>query len=122
MRIVERGDPYPQETARTVAAAAAGLTLPWSLAWQSRNGRMPWLQPYTEEEIPRLAATGVKTLVVVPVSFVSDHIETLYELDMLYADLARERGIEGYVRARAFNDDPAFQQVLCELALARLAA
>ena len=70
------------------------------------------LQNYTEDEIERLAATGVRRLVVVPLSFVSDHIETLYELDQLYAGLARRHGIEHYYRARAFNGDPEFAQVL----------
>ena len=62
--------------------------------------------------LARLAATGVRRLVVVPLSFVSDHIETLYELDQLYADLARRHGITHYYRARAFNGDPEFAQVL----------
>ena len=59
-----------------------------------------------------LAADGVRRLVVVPLSFVSDHIETLYELDQLYAGLARRHGITHYYRARAFNGDPEFPKVL----------
>jgi ferrochelatase len=69
------------------------------LCFQSRNGRLPWLQPYLEDEIKRLATEGVRRLVVVPVSFVSDHIETLYELDQLYVDLARRHGVTHYYRA-----------------------
>jgi ferrochelatase len=57
------------------------------------------LQPYLEDEIKRLATEGVRRLVVVPVSFVSDHIETLYELDQLYVDLARRHGVTHYYRA-----------------------
>jgi ferrochelatase len=97
---------------RTIDAVKTGLNRPWSLCFQSRNGRLPWLRPYTEEEIVRLASDGVRRLVVVPVSFVSDHIETLYELDQLYADLARRHGVTHYYRARAFNDDPEFAKVL----------
>jgi ferrochelatase len=97
---------------KTVEALSQGLSAPWSLAYQSRNGKMPWLEPYTEDEIPRLAKTGVRRLVVVPISFVSDHIETLFELDQLYARLAREHGIERYYRSRSFNGDPAFARVL----------
>lgn len=115
MKVIERGDPYPQHVDLTVQGVARGLEHPWSLAFQSRNGPVPWLKPYTEDEIARLGRSGVKQIVVVPVSFVSDHIETLYELDQLYADLARESGITGYYRARSFNDDPQFINVLHEV-------
>jgi ferrochelatase len=73
---------------------------------------MPWLQPYTEDELTRLGRAGVRRVVVVPVSFVSDHIETLYELDLLYREHARKVGVTHYYRARAFNGDPAFPAVL----------
>jgi ferrochelatase len=112
LKIVERGDTYPQDVLRTVGAVAEGLGHPWSLCFQSRNGRMPWLQPYTEDELSRLGREGVRRVVVVPVSFVSDHIETLYELDMLYREHARKAGVTHYYRARAFNGDPAFPAVL----------
>lgn len=100
LKIVERGDPYPQDVRRTVRAVAEGLRHPWSLCFQSRNGRMPWLQPYTEDELTRLGREGVRRVVVVPVSFVSDHIETLYELDMLYREHALGEGVTHYYRAR----------------------
>ena len=112
MKIVERGDPYADDIARTVRAVTADLHHPWSLAYQSRNGKLPWLQPYLEDEIQRLASEGVETLVVAPISFVSDHIETLFELDQLYADLARRHGIKHYHRARCFNGDAQFPRVL----------
>ena len=70
------------------------------------------MQPYLEEEIQRLGREGVRRVVVVPISFVSDHIETLFELDQLYARLAASSGIQHYYRARTFNDDPAFARVL----------
>jgi ferrochelatase len=112
MKIVLRGDPYQVDVERTIASVTKGLRQPWSLCFQSRNGPVPWLKPYTEDEIVRLAAEGVRRLVVVPLSFVSDHIETLYELDQLYADLARRHGVTHYYRARAFNGDPEFPKVL----------
>jgi ferrochelatase len=112
MKIVDRGDPYPMDVRRTVEAVTTGLEHPWSLCYQSRNGKMPWLQPYTEDELKRLGRDGVRRVVVVPLSFVSDHIETLYELDMLYWHQARENGISHYYRARAFNGDPEFAKVL----------
>jgi ferrochelatase len=112
MKIVELGDPYADDVARTVRAVTQGLPTPWSLAFQSRNGRLPWLKPYLEDELKRLGRDGVDTVVVVPISFVSDHIETLFELDRLYLDMARKHGIKHYYRARCFNDDAQFPRVL----------
>ena len=112
MKIIERGDPYPTDIQKTMKGVTEGLTYDWSLAFQSRNGKMPWLEPYTEDELQRLGKAGVKNIVVVAISFVSDHIETLFELDRLYKDVAIESGIKGYFRARAFNDDPEFGKVL----------
>ena len=115
LKIVKLGDPYPEEIERTIQAVTRGLQQPWSLAYQSRNGRLPWLQPYLEDELKRLGEAGSSNVVVVPISFVSDHIETLFELDQLYANVAREHGISNYQRARCFNDDPLFSQLLYSL-------
>jgi protoporphyrin/coproporphyrin ferrochelatase len=112
LKIVERGDPYPTDVRRTIEAVTEGLGHPWSLCYQSRNGKMPWLQPYLEDELKRLASEGIRRVVVAPVSFVSDHIETLFELDQLYAAQARKAGITHYYRARTFNGDPEFAAVL----------
>lgn len=112
LKIVKLGDSYPQDIERTVAAVTQTLEHPWSLAFQSRNGKMPWLEPYLEDELKRLGRAGVKRVVVVPVSFVSDHIETLFELDELYAGQARKHGITHYYRACCFNGDPEFPRVL----------
>ena len=112
IKIVERGDPYAEDVARTVRAVTRDLQAPWSLAFQSRNGKLPWLKPYLDDELKRLGQSGVETVVVVPISFVSDHIETLFELDQLYAEVARKHGIKHYYRARCFNDHPQFPRVL----------
>lgn len=112
MKIVERGDNYAKDVERTIRAVTKDLNYSWSLSFQSRNGKMRWLEPYTEDEIKRLGESGVRRLVVAPISFVSDHIETLYELDQLYYELAKSHGIEHYYRVRAFNDDPEFPHVL----------
>lgn len=112
LKIVGRGDPYPTDVRRTIEAVTEGLGHPWSLCYQSRNGKMAWLEPYMEDELSRLRREGVRRVVAVPVSFVSDHIETLYELDMLYREQARAHGITHYYRARAFNGDPEFPAVL----------
>jgi ferrochelatase len=115
MKIVKLGDPYKEEVERTIQAITPGLMHSWSLAYQSRNGRLPWLQPYLEDELKRLGKAGVSNIVVVPISFVSDHIETLFELDQLYPRVAKEHGITHYHRARCFNDDPIFSQLLYSL-------
>jgi len=112
LKIVERGDTYPADVRRTIEAVTDGLRHPWSLCYQSRNGKMPWLQPYLEDELKRLAGEGIRRVVVAPISFVSDHIETLFELDRLYAEEARREGITHYYRARTFNGDPEFAAVL----------
>jgi ferrochelatase len=112
LKIVERGDTYPEDIARTIKSVTDGLKHPWSLCFQSRNGKMAWLEPYLEDELKRLGRGGVRRVVVAPVSFVSDHIETLFELDQLYAEEARRSGITHYYRARSFNGDPEFAEVL----------
>jgi len=124
-RIVAKGDPYPVEVRATVDACVAALGLPadrWSLSFQSRVGYLEWLRPYTEEEIPRLAKSGVRELLVVPMSFVCDHYETLYEMRQLQADIAKAAGVERYVVAPALNDDPAFLAALVDLAREGFAA
>lgn len=121
IKIVERGDPYADDVSRTVRAVTEGLQTPWSLAYQSRNGRLPWLQPYLEDELTRLGRAGVDAVVVVPISFVSDHIETLFELDQLYRDVARKHGIKHYYRTRCFNDNPHFPRVLQTIVMEALA-
>lgn len=112
IKIVERGDPYAEDVSKTVRAVTEGLQIPWSLAYQSRNGALPWLQPYLEDELTRLGRAGIDAVVVVPISFVSDHIETLFELDQLYRGVAQGHGIKHYYRARCFNDNPHFPRVL----------
>lgn len=115
MKIVKLGDPYPAEVERTIAAVTRGLKQSWSLAYQSRNGPLPWLQPYLEDELKRLGRAGVSDVLVVPISFVSDHIETLFELDQLYAGVAKQHGITNYRRTHCFNGDPMFSQLLYSL-------
>lgn len=123
VKIVERGDPYPQEVQRSVEALVSKLALgpqdQWSLAFQSRNGPIPWLTPYTDVEIQRLGKEGVRNLVLAPLSFVSDHIETLQELDQEYTHLAHQAGIENVLRVPSFNDHPDFPALLEELVLER---
>ena len=123
---IDDGDPYCDHIKATMAGLLArvpettGCTT--TLAYQSRVGPVPWIGPSTEETIDRLAAEGVKEVVVVSISFVSDHVETLYEIDLLYGDQARQRGITTFVRAAALNDAPRFLDALAAIVESRLAA
>ena len=89
-----------------------GYTNEHTLAYQSKVGPVDWLQPYTEDAIQDLAAQGEKELVVVPISFVSEHIETLEEIDMEYAEVAHEAGITWWERVPALGTDADFIQDL----------
>jgi ferrochelatase len=117
-RIVRKGDQYVNEVCRTARALAA--TLPegtsWSLAFQSRLGRMEWTRPYLVDEIRRLGEAGVRSLVVVPVSFACENLETLYELDIEAAELARGCGIAKYQRVPAPGCHRAFIHELAQVA------
>lgn len=110
MRLIRKGDPYLDEVRRTFAALQARLpaaTSAW-LAFQSRLGPVAWTGPYLTDEIARLAEAGVRNLVVTPVSFVAENLETLYELDHEVADWARQCGIQEYRRAPVPGCHPAF--------------
>ena len=87
-------DPYPAEVAATVSAVmnALGHSNPYRLVWQSQVGPSPWLGPKTEQVVEGYAKQGKKNLLVVPIAFVSDHVETLFELDIEYGKLASEVG------------------------------
>lgn len=122
--VTEAGDPYQEqiETCVKLIMDALGRPNPHVLAYQSRVGPVEWLQPYTEDVIPQLAAQGVKALVVVPISFISEHIETLQEIDIEYRELAKEAGIEVFRRVPALNDHAGFIAALAELVKESLAA
>jgi ferrochelatase len=116
---VDAGDPYREEVERTVAAVARFFPdIPHSIAYQSRAGRTRWLLPDTAAETERFGREGIRTLVVVPVSFVSDHIETLHELDIRLKETAARAGIRTFARVPALNDSPAFIRALRDIVLA----
>jgi protoporphyrin/coproporphyrin ferrochelatase len=116
-RFVDAGDPYVAETRATVRGVLERLGVPnrHALAYQSRTGPVKWIGPGTDEVLRTLGREGVRAVLVVPVSFVSDHIETLYELDQLFAGLARDAGIEDYRRSPALNTRPEFIEALAGL-------
>jgi ferrochelatase len=112
-KIVADGDPYQWQIEATCAAVAArlGEGWDWQVCYQSRVGPLRWLGPSTPQAIEAAAADGVGVLIN-PVAFVSEHIETLVELDREYAEMAHERGIEVYLRAPVVGVETAFVEGL----------
>lgn len=118
LQVVNRGDPYPQEVGATVQRVMEklGYSNPYRLVWQSKVGPMPWLGPQTDETIKGLCERGWKNILLVPIAFTSDHIETLYELDIEYSQvLANECGVENIRRAESLNGNPLFSKALADL-------
>ena len=92
MEIVNRGDSYPSEVAATVEAVMKKLNYrnPYRLVWQSQVGPKPWLGPKTDKAILGLGEKGHNDQLLVPIAFTSDHIETLFELDLEYGEEAHK--------------------------------
>ncbi|MCF4166826.1 ferrochelatase [Zavarzinia compransoris] len=121
-KVIDAGDPYQKQIEETAAAVVAALNRPgldWLVSYQSRVGPLEWIKPYTEAEIRRAGTEG-KALVVVPVAFVSEHSETLVELDIEYRELAAESGVPAYVRVPAVGTAPAFIAGLARLVASAL--
>lgn len=124
-KYADRGDPYPHDIRGHFADMVrrgeqwAKVHDPhgkwnWKLSYQSRVGPVEWLRPYTEDAIKESAAGG-GTLLLVPISFVSDHIETLFEMDITYKSLAKESGFKDCLRVAMPNEDRKFGEVLFEI-------
>ncbi len=136
---IREGDPYLEHIKATIFALNSSLVtarlsspksrhpapygtgrhsspLRWHLSFQSRSGPVKWLEPSTEDTIKRLADKGCKNLLVVPISFVSDHIETLYEIDIFYKELAEKHGMN-LKRCQSLNTSEKFIMVLKELVM-----
>lgn len=128
-RYDERGDPYVNETrahvAELVRRASALLSdvgverlaqgCRWQLSFQSRVGPVEWAGPYTDAVIRQVGAERGGAILLVPISFTADHIETLYEMDHTYKTLALASGFSSYDRVRPANDDPALAKCLAEV-------
>lgn len=122
MLVTKKGDPYQEQVEATCAAiaAAAGLAPDaWTLCYQSRVGPMKWLGPATPDAIKQAAQDGVGAIVV-PVAFVSEHIETLVELDIEYGELAHELGVSPYLRTPAVGVSPLFIDTLADAVIEAL--
>ncbi len=118
-RLIAKGDPYQWQVGRTAEAIVERLGmkgLDWAVCYQSRVGPLEWIGPSTDAEIRRAGREG-KGVVVAPVAFVSEHSETLVELDIDYAELAHVAGVPDYLRAPTVGTRAAFIEGACRAAL-----
>lgn len=115
--VTEAGDPYQQEIEECTELIMKTLNTgnPYTLAYQSKVGPVEWLKPYTEDALHELGEQNIKDLLVVPISFVSEHIETLQEIDLEYREVAEEVGISNFKRVPALNTHPMFIEALSNL-------
>jgi ferrochelatase len=116
VKFIEEGDPYVDQIKGTINEVVKKIDIHWSLSYQSKSGPVQWLGPSTDKMIEDLAARGTKNVLVVPISFVSDHIETLYEIDILYKKMAEESGMR-LERVRSLNTSPLFISALQDIVL-----
>lgn len=115
--IVKQGDPYQWQVEQTVAAVVAALNVPdldYQICYQSRVGPMKWIGPSTESAIERAGAEK-KNLVMIPIAFVSEHSETLVELDIEYRHLAEEAGVPQMIRIDTVGDHPLYIAALADV-------
>ncbi|GAB0135976.1 hypothetical protein EsDP_00004296 [Epichloe bromicola] len=122
MSVVNRGDPYPAEVAATVYAVMQRLKFsnPYRLCWQSQVGPSAWLGPQTATTVERYVAKGQKDLVLIPIAFTSDHIETLYELD--HEVIGESGHTDTIKRADSLNGSLVFIEALADIAKTHLAS
>ncbi len=115
--MVKKGDPYSKEIKETIDAVMAlrNHSHDFALSFQSKVGPVEWLTPATDEKIEELSKAGKRHLLVIPVSFVSDHIETLFELDIEYRHVAHEAGIENFIVMPGLNDSQLFIDALTDI-------
>jgi len=113
---IDDGDPYVEHLTQTIAAVELITRRKGRLCYQSRSGPVEWLTPSTPEMIEELARKGCRNILMVPISFVSDHVETLYEIDMLYREQAEKLGMQ-LRSTESLNTNPLFIRCLRELVL-----
>jgi len=120
--VEEAGDPYKEqiEECTRLIMETLGRTNHHTLAYQSKVGPVEWLQPYTDDALRELGEKGIKDLAVVPISFVSEHIETLQEIDIEYREVAEEAGVENFHRVPALNVYPGFIDSLANIVVESL--
>jgi ferrochelatase len=115
----DRGDPYVEDikahyhnTVHALLSSVKDLDLYFALSFQSKVGPVEWTKPYTEDMVLELGKKRGGHLLMVPISFTSDHLETLYEMDILYREKALVQGFTSYDRVLPGNSDPAFTESL----------
>ena len=120
-RDIHKGDPYRWQIEQTCAAIATKLEWPWDwrVCYQSRVGPLKWIGPSTPDAIQEACEDGMNVLID-PVAFVSEHVETLVELDRDYAELADRHGCDIYLRARTVGTEPAFIDALADVVIRAL--
>jgi len=122
-KVIRSGDPYQwqvEQTARAVIREVATESIDWRVCYQSRVGPLEWIGPSTDSEIVKAGREG-KSVIVVPIAFVSEHSETLVELDIEYRRLAKTAGVPFYHRVPALGVTPEFIRDLAKMALASAA-
>lgn len=117
--LIKEGDPYVRQIMGTIEEITKRINIKWSLSYQSKSGPVKWLEPTTEIMLEKLAKEGNRNILMVPISFVSDHIETLYEIDILYKSIAKKHGIF-LERADSLNTHPLFIEALKDIVLSTL--
>ncbi len=120
--VINKGDPYQKEI---IASVDSIMKLRensnrYGISYQSKVGPVKWLKPSTEDFIKKLGEEGIKSLLVVPISFVSDHLETLFELGIEYRNTALQSGIKNYEVMNALNDSPQFIEALKNIVVKEL--
>jgi len=122
MKLVREGDPYSGQICETVTAVRerGGWKNPHTLCFQSKVGPQKWLTPSTPKVIEELAASGTKNMLAVPIAFVSDHLETLFEIGKEFRHLAKEKGVEQFEVTEGLNDSDKFAESLAQLVLGKL--
>ena len=122
MKLVRQGDPYSHQIAKTIDAimTRGAFPQPHHLCYQSKVGPLKWLEPSTPDTIQKLAAEGVEDMLLVPVAFASDHLETLFELGIEYRRQAKEVGVRQYEVTEGLNDSPKFIDALARLVIEKL--
>jgi ferrochelatase len=116
VRFIQEGDPYVEHLQQTIKAVEDITAMKGILCFQSRSGPVEWLSPSPPETLEQLAKDGCRNVLMVPISFVSDHVETLYEIDMLYRDMAQDLGMR-LERSPSLNTEPEFIAALKELSV-----
>jgi ferrochelatase len=124
INVIQRGDPYQLQIEATVKAVMGRgrWTNPHSLCYQSRSGPGRWLQPFIHESLQEIAARGVERVLVAPIAFVSDHVETLHEINIEARGLAENLGIQQFETMEGLNDSPRFIAALAGLVRRKVAA